>query len=122
MTRTRRTACCAALLGLLSLSVTMPAPAADVAAAPRLGGPHLDRRSLAPAPDYAVPRMAGTVSPTRIAAQGWQHCALSFDDGPNEITPRILAILEQAHVRATYFPVATVAARHPEVIRAFVAA
>src|SRR5258706_2132659 len=118
MIRAFRTVCCAALLGLLP----MMAAAADLATAPRPGGLQLDRRSLAPAPDYAVPRMAGTVSPTRIAAEGWQHCALSFDDGPNEITPRILAILEHEQVRATYFPVANVAARHPEVIRAFVAA
>ena len=118
MIRAFRTVCCAVLLGLLPGG----AAAADPAAAPRPGGLHLDRRSLAPAPDYAVPRLAGTVSPTRIAAEGWQHCALSFDDGPNEITPRILAILEHEQVRATYFPVANVAARHPEVIRAFVAA
>jgi peptidoglycan/xylan/chitin deacetylase (PgdA/CDA1 family) len=67
-----------------------------------------------------MPRMAGTVSPTRIAAEGWQHCALTFDDGPNEVTPRILAILARERVTATYFPVAEVAARHPEVIRGFI--
>src|SRR5437868_11294284 len=115
MTRALRTGCCVALLGLLPAL----AAAADLAA---VAAPRLDRRSLAPSPDYALPRMAGTVSPTRIAAEGWQHCALSFDDGPNEITPRILAILEREHVQATYFPVANVAARHPDVIRAFVAA
>src|SRR5271156_598405 len=81
----------------------------------------LDRRSLAPAPDYALPRAGGTVSPARIAADGWQHCALSFDDGPNEITPRILAILDREGVVATYFPIAATAARHPDVIRSFVA-
>jgi peptidoglycan/xylan/chitin deacetylase (PgdA/CDA1 family) len=81
----------------------------------------LDRRSLAPAPDYALPGGGGTVNPARIAAGGWQNCALSFDDGPNEITPRILEILDREHVAATYFPIAATAARHPEVIRGFVA-
>jgi peptidoglycan/xylan/chitin deacetylase (PgdA/CDA1 family) len=89
--------------------------AADVAAAQRL-----DRRILAPSPDYAVPRMAGTVSRARIAEAGWQHCALTFDDGPNEVTPRILAILEREGVTATYFPVAEAATRHPAVIRGFI--
>lgn len=104
------------LLGLVAaLWLPTVAPAAD---APPL---KLDRRSLAPAPDYALPRARGTVSPDRIAAAGWQHCALSFDDGPNEITPRILAILDREHVIATYFPIAATAARHPDVIRAFVA-
>ncbi|MBV8167505.1 MAG: polysaccharide deacetylase family protein [Alphaproteobacteria bacterium] len=118
MIRAFRILCSTALLGLLP-GLTA---AADLATASRPGGLQLDRRSLAASPDLAVPRMAGTVSRTRIAAEGWQHCALSFDDGPNEITPRILAILAHEQVRATYFPVANVAQRHPEVIRAFVAA
>src|SRR5262245_20479438 len=74
---------------VLALAAFGPAASAADPAAPL----KLDRRILAPAPDYAMPRGAGTVSPARIAADGWQHCALSFDDGPNEVTPRILAIL-----------------------------
>ena len=111
------------LVGLVALTA-LPAAAADgPPGVPAAGQPplKLDRRSLAPAPDYALPRARGTVSAQRIAEQGWQHCALSFDDGPNEITPGILAILDREHVVATYFPVAATAARHPDVIRAFVA-
>ncbi|MEJ0070225.1 MAG: polysaccharide deacetylase family protein [Pseudomonadota bacterium] len=37
------------------------------------------------------------------------------------MTPRILAILDREGVTATYFPIAATAARHPEVIRDFVA-
>ncbi|MBI3516077.1 MAG: polysaccharide deacetylase family protein [Proteobacteria bacterium] len=95
------------------------ATAADGAAPATL---KLDRRILAPAPDYAMPRRGGTVSPAHIAADGWQHCALSFDDGPNEVTPRILAILAREGVIATFFPIAATAARHPEAIRTAVAA
>jgi peptidoglycan/xylan/chitin deacetylase (PgdA/CDA1 family) len=107
-----------ATLIALGLAGAGAAAAADGAPPARLT---LDRRSLAPTPDYAMPQGAGTVSPARIAADGWQHCALSFDDGPNEVTPRILALLDREQVVATYFPVAATAARHPEVIRGFVA-
>src|SRR5260221_1217912 len=95
------------------------ATAADGAAPATL---KLDRRILATAPAYAMPRGGGTVSPANIAGAGWQHCALSFDDGPNEVTPRILAVLSRERVIATFFPIAATAARHPEAIRAAVAA
>ncbi len=67
----------AILIGLAGLPTV-----AGSADGPAVSGLKLDRRSLAPAPDYAMPRGGGTVSPARIAAEGWQHCALSFDDGP----------------------------------------
>src|SRR5258708_15574433 len=111
-------------IGALAILVALagfPTPAGSTDGPTPAVAVKLDRRSLAPAPDYAMPRGGGTVSPARIAAEGWQHCALSFDDGPNEITPRILAILDREHVTATYFPIAATAARHPEVIRDFVA-
>jgi peptidoglycan/xylan/chitin deacetylase (PgdA/CDA1 family) len=109
------TAAALALLGAVTARAADPSAAAGTP-------PKLDRRSLAPTPDYALPHGGGTVSPARIAADGWHHCALTFDDGPNEITPRILAILDREGVIATYFPVAAIAARHPEVIRGFVRA
>src|SRR5579862_5501944 len=110
-------------IGALAILVALASlwSAAGAADGPAPAALKLDRRSLAPTPDYAMPRGGGTVNPARIAAEGWQHCALSFDDGPNDITPRILAVLEREHVTATYFPIAATAARHPEVIRDFVA-
>jgi peptidoglycan/xylan/chitin deacetylase (PgdA/CDA1 family) len=130
------TRCCRTLATALGVALLLGAPAraADPSAGPPpapLAGPSagpspvlakLGRRSLAPTPDYAMPRAGGTVSPTRIARDGWQHCALTFDDGPNEITPRILDILKRERVIATYFPIAATAARHPDAVRAFVAA
>src|SRR6185436_18560345 len=47
--------------------------------------------------------------------------ALTFDDGPNPATtPRILELLAQAGVRATFFVLGEKAERHPEVLRAVV--
>jgi peptidoglycan/xylan/chitin deacetylase (PgdA/CDA1 family) len=44
--------------------------------------------------------------------------ALTFDDGPSpEHTPRVLDLLEEAGVKATFFVVGKKAAAHPDVIR-----
>src|SRR5580692_11049007 len=89
----------ASLIGLMLLQT--PVSGADGPVPPAAAQPaalKLDRRSLAPTPDYALPRGGGTVDPARITADGWQHCALSFDDGPNEITPHILEILDREGV------------------------
>lgn len=46
------------------------------------------------------------------------HVALTFDDGPSAATtPGILKILKAAQVRATFFSVGMMAARHPDLIR-----
>lgn len=43
--------------------------------------------------------------------------ALTFDDGPDQrFTPALLDLLVQAGVRATFFPIASQAQRHPELI------
>lgn len=45
--------------------------------------------------------------------------ALTFDDGPDPTwTPQILAVLGQYHVPATFFVIGSMAARHPELLRA----
>lgn len=44
--------------------------------------------------------------------------ALTFDDGPDPVwTPRILDLLREAHVPATFFVVGAKAERHPELLR-----
>src|ERR1700751_666629 len=44
--------------------------------------------------------------------------ALTFDDGPHpEYTPRLLAVLAQHQVRATFFMVGEVAQQHPALVR-----
>lgn len=63
------------------------------------------------------------LTPALLTRQGWNLCALTFDDGPHRtVTPRILEILQAERIRATYFPVAKVAQHHPQIIRDFVAA
>jgi len=81
-------------------SASAPAPA-DVTA----GGPIVDTRSGV---DAAAPR-DGTV-------------ALTFDDGPDpEWTPRILDVLAEHHVHATFFVLGTAAAEHPDLVRRILA-
>lgn len=48
--------------------------------------------------------------------------ALTFDDGPDpEWTPRLLDVLDQAGAQATFFPIASRAAAHPELIERMLA-
>ena len=47
--------------------------------------------------------------------------ALTFDDGPDpDVTPRVLAILDQFQVKATFFCIGRQAARYPEICRAII--
>jgi polysaccharide deacetylase family sporulation protein PdaB len=48
----------------------------------------------------------------------YKNIALTFDDGPNpKTTPRVLNILEEQKVRATFFLIGQQAQRHPEVVK-----
>ncbi|BCJ87038.1 polysaccharide deacetylase family protein [Effusibacillus dendaii] len=50
-----------------------------------------------------------------------KRVALTFDDGPdNYYTPKILEILHQKHVKATFFVVGMTAKRHPSVLKRIV--
>jgi peptidoglycan/xylan/chitin deacetylase (PgdA/CDA1 family) len=50
-----------------------------------------------------------------------REIALTFDDGPDpDVTPRILDLLDAARVRATFFPIAAEAQRHPALVREIV--
>jgi peptidoglycan/xylan/chitin deacetylase (PgdA/CDA1 family) len=50
--------------------------------------------------------------------KGARGVALTFDDGPSpEHTPRILAMLDEAKVKAAFFVIARKAEAHPEVVR-----
>jgi peptidoglycan/xylan/chitin deacetylase (PgdA/CDA1 family) len=49
---------------------------------------------------------------------GGPEAALTFDDGPDpEVTPRILDLLAEAGVRASFFVVGERAERHPDLVR-----
>jgi len=55
------------------------------------------------------------------AAVARREIALTFDDGPDpDITPRVLDILDEHGVRATFFCIASEATKHPELCREIV--
>nr|WP_247886439.1 polysaccharide deacetylase family protein [Azospirillum brasilense] len=61
--------------------------------------------------------------PATLKEEGWNLCALTFDDGPHRVVTRqILDVLNREKIPATYFPVASVAENQGEVIRDFLAA
>ncbi len=66
-----------------------------------------------------------TISPAHVvfdAPEAGKVIALTIDDGPDPIsTLAILATLREHEVRATFFPWATTAARHGELLRQIVA-
>lgn len=125
----------------------LPAPAAPLAAAPSTVAPSpglpgaqdglityseedakvmagIERRNRRQGRLGAVlPDTKFDLTPALLTRQGWNLCALTFDDGPHRtVTPRILEILQAEKIRATYFPVAKVALQNPQIIRDFVAA
>ena len=60
---------------------------------------------------------------TRRGPTGRRQVSLTFDDGPDpEATPALLERLGARQARATFFLIGERAARHPEVVRAIVAA
>jgi peptidoglycan-N-acetylglucosamine deacetylase len=48
-----------------------------------------------------------------------KRVALTFDDGPDEMTPQYLALLDELGVPATFFVCGERAAKHPELIREY---
>jgi len=80
--------------------------------------------AAAPAPETQAPAPAG--SPTKLS---YSSCnveghvlALTFDDGPHaQNTPRLLDILKQRGVKATFFVVGQNAAEYPDILKRIVA-
>src|SRR5688572_29804231 len=66
--------------------------------------------------------LAEAVLPTSIVvwrgSERRRRVALTFDDGPNPLTPQYLDALEQLQVRATFFLVGELCAQSPELVRA----
>ena len=61
---------------------------------------------------------------TRLPAAAAQRreIALTIDDGPDpEVTPRVLDLLDTAHVKASFFCIGRIAQQHPALCRAIVA-
>lgn len=67
-----------------------------------------------PAPS-APPQQKTTISSVHVDGP---YIALTFDDGPNEkLTPRLLDLLAQHHIHATFFVIGENAVQHPEILR-----
>jgi len=84
-----------------------------------------DRSSDADASTHAVPADAAAGPPILdpgatggAVAPRTGALALTFDDGPDPVwTPKILDVLAEHHVHATFFVVGTAAAEHPDLVR-----
>lgn len=60
---------------------------------------------------------------TRAPDRRRKRVAITFDDGPHpDVTPRVLGVLAEKTVRATFFCIGRHARRHPDVVRAIAAA
>lgn len=56
---------------------------------------------------------------TSINKGGTEGIALSFDDGPDpELTPKILSLLREQKIKATFFVIGKKAEQHPEILNA----
>jgi peptidoglycan/xylan/chitin deacetylase (PgdA/CDA1 family) len=59
----------------------------------------------------------------RVPGLARKDIALTFDDGPNpHVTPKVLQVLAQHCIKATFFPVGQYAAARPDLVRAEAAA
>lgn len=97
--------------------MTSPFPRRTVSVLAALGATFSSLVAFAPAAE------AGTSCPTprsgiiRSAPGSGKTVALTFDDGPADSTPEILAILHEHKVRATFFNTGAHDARYPEKTR-----
>lgn len=75
----------------------------------------------APGPQV-LPSSVGTKDSYSRVATSLPFIALTFDDGPHpQNTPRLLDILKQRNVKATFYVVGTNVKRYPEIMRRIVA-
>lgn len=103
--------------GKPDVAVTYPPEAARTMAAIEKSGRRKGRLGA------VIPDTALDVMPATLKEEGWNLCALTFDDGPHRVVTRqILDVLNREKIPATYFPVASVAENQGEVIRDFIAA
>src|SRR5690349_18318780 len=85
-------------------------------------GPAQPSASATPAPP-AILVPLGTGPASSLRTTGSAAVALTFDDGPDPVqTPKILELLAQQQVKATFCLVGDQVRRHPEIVRQIVAA
>ncbi len=110
-------------LSLLALSAACAAPNSSVPSGDSTAPP-------APAaPAMALPADASAPPPTGQTKTTYSQChvdgpyiAMTFDDGPHaENTPRLLDMLKQRGIKATFFVVGQCAAEYPDIMKRIVA-
>lgn len=70
----------------------------------------------------SLPTSVGTRNSYSSVNVSLPFIALTFDDGPHPVnTPRLLDILKERNVKATFYVVATNAKAHPEIMRRIIA-
>lgn len=109
----------AVLIGLTAAAVAAPLP-----------NPATPVPAPAPAAGYAVPADVATPPvPTGAPKVTYSQChvdgpyiAITFDDGPHiSNTPRLLDMLKQRNIKATFFVVGQCAAEYPDIMKRIVA-
>ncbi|EAP98022.1 putative deacetylase (putative secreted protein) [Janibacter sp. HTCC2649] len=84
---------------------------------PDAGG-QTQTQSQAQAQAQAKTQPQAKASPVATVAPGSMGLiALTFDDGPSEITPQLLEVLKKKNVKATFFLQGDHVAAHPELVR-----
>lgn len=94
----------------------VPAAGAAPLAAPAVTGSIPTHVAAAPAPQASAGPQKGMIYRSFNVDQ--PYIALTFDDGPSpETTPRLLAMLKARGIKATFFVLGNMAAKHPEVLK-----
>ncbi|UUZ95605.1 polysaccharide deacetylase family protein [Paenibacillus sp. P25] len=97
-------------------AVQQAAPTKIEAAAPEPAAPV---KTAAQGPDESVFQAKGNKNVIySVPAKGAKIVALTFDDGPDgKYTARILDILKEQHVHATFFLIGQHAAKYPQIVK-----
>ena len=122
---------CLAAIGIAATTIaatkTAPAPAAAKATpAPAAATPAPTTpapTSATPAPSTATPGPTGTpkITYSQCHVDG-QYIAMTFDDGPSaQNTPRLLDMLKQRKIHATFFMVGQCVVEFPDIVKRIVA-
>lgn len=94
------------LIGLFGQGVTKPSSTTATSAAEKAN----TRASMS-----SLDHQHGRQAPARPGSMGL--VALTFDDGPSQITPQLLDVLKAKNVNATFFLQGAHVVQHPEIVR-----
>jgi peptidoglycan-N-acetylglucosamine deacetylase len=99
-----------------------PSPSHSHAAKPKPKPAHVVASHAPPRPGGSKPgKKSGGPAGSRLST-GTRAVALTFDDGPDPVqTPRMLKLLAQQHVHATFCLIGENVRRHPDLVRKIVA-